>query len=421
MDEKKIEQLSRQIREATEARAARKSEAETLMNSMREAGADLNSADNRTKINDAYRAADSAAAEVENLRGALDAELGRVIERGADRAAAVRGSLGEQFIQGEVYKNLQARGILNSGVSPIGNLHPTEVLSRDAMVQGARLRQFDNSADVGSGLLTPDYQALLIEQYRRQVRLLDLFNTTTTNTDTVDWVVENEEDVNAAETPYGTALPESNFGFSHAQTSVTRVGHHTVATRGILADAGRSRNLIDTRLLSGLRRRLESQTLGGNGVGANIKGILAYTGEFLTRPLGSDTKLDAVHKAMTDIRVATEGDVEPQHLLIHPLDYEELVLDKDSTGVYRFGSPVNSLKPSIWGLTPIVTTLVAAGSPLVADFGQAATLWTREGISIAASDQHSDFFLKGLVAIKAETRVAFALVRPKAVVVMSGM
>lgn len=420
MDEQEIQRLNGEIREAEATEARTRAEADGLLARIRSANEDPFAADNIAKLNDAYKPADAARARAADLKALLNTQLGVQVERAVEGRKDEETTVALRFLGSAEYRSLVDSGRLRHTGARIDTM-PTEVVTRDALVDALRFRLFDNAADVGSGLLTPDYTNKLVEQFTRRVRLLDRITIGRTDTDTVDWVIENARTDAAAETAYGTALPEASYGFSHRQTTAKRAGHHVVATRGILADAGQSRTLIDGRLMSGLDRRIESQLISGNGVGENLKGIdhADYTG-ILTQALGADTKLDAIHKAMTKIRIATESQVEPIDLWIHPNDYEELVLSKDANGNYQFGRPDTNIAPSIWGLKPVVSTLATEGAPKVADFKEAATLWVREGASIAASDSHSDFFLKGLVAVKVETRVAFALTQEKAICDLSG-
>lgn len=420
MDEKEIQRLQSALRDAESAEASARTEAEGLQSRMRDSGADPMAPDNFARLDSAWKIADSHREKAVDLRTELNKGLVEELGRTRSQLRSNSTSPGTKFLESAGYRHALETGRLRAGRV---DTDPVDVASREQTMDGL-LRQratFDNSAGVGSGLLTPDYTNKMVEQFSRPVRLLDLIEMTTTDTDTVDWVVENARTDSAAETAYGTALPESAYGFEHEQTTVRRAGHWIPATRGALADAGQARSLIDVRLMSGLRRRIESQALAGNGVGENLAGISTYSASYLTQALGADTKLDAIHKACTQMRIATLDAIDPVHLLIHPSDYEELVLSKDTAGNYIFGSPSDRLRPSIWGLQPIVTTLVTAGAPQVADFKEACTMWIREGAQVAASDQHSDFFLKGLVAIKAEMRLAFAVTQPKGICVMSGM
>jgi HK97 family phage major capsid protein len=47
-----------------------------------------------------------------------------------------------------------------------------------------------------------------------------------------------------------------------------------------------------------------------------------------------------------------------------------------------------------------------------------AVLWDREQAAVQVSDSHADFFVRNLVAILAEMRAAFGVIRPKAFVVI---
>jgi HK97 family phage major capsid protein len=50
---------------------------------------------------------------------------------------------------------------------------------------------------------------------------------------------------------------------------------------------------------------------------------------------------------------------------------------------------------------------------LVGDFTK-AVLWLREGAQVLATDSHSDFFVKNLVALLAELRAALGVLLPSA-------
>jgi len=58
---------------------------------------------------------------------------------------------------------------------------------------------------------------------------------------------------------------------------------------------------------------------------------------------------------------------------------------------------------------------VPAGVALVGDFRR-AVLWDREQANITITDSHDNFFIRNMVAILAEERVAFGVIRPAAFV-----
>jgi HK97 family phage major capsid protein len=70
----------------------------------------------------------------------------------------------------------------------------------------------------------------------------------------------------------------------------------------------------------------------------------------------------------------------------------------------------------IWGLKVVPTTAIAAGTVLVGKFGggEAANIVMRQGMELAVSDSHSDFFIKNQLAIRATMRVGFPVYREAA-------
>ncbi len=428
--EHEITKLRGEIREAEETDARERASAEATVERMRASGADLTAKDNFDALDAAFKPADAARERAAEKRKELDrfTQLagGQAAPRSRDEekvahAAAKTGGAIQRFIESDDYKRFRESSALRSKQARV-HMDPIEdVITREEMLStGLRLRTtFDNSAGIGSGLLIPDYTGKMVDVLVRKVRLLDVVTIGSTDTDTIDWIVENARTDSAAPTAYGTAVPESAYGFSHLQTTVKRVGHFVPATKGILADAGQTRTLLSSRLVNGLEREVESQVWSGGGTGEDLAGIVGTSG-ILTHALGADTQYDAVHKAITAVRVGSLDNIEPTVLGIHPTDFEKLVLAKTSQGAYLNADPSQDSSRTVWGLVPVVSTLFTAGNPYVGDFREAVTVWLREGVSVAASDQHADFFLRGLVALMAETRLGMAVTRPSALCQVTG-
>ena len=298
------------------------------------------------------------------------------------------------------------------------NSAPVEVATRDETLDSIRLRTtVDNTSGSGGGVIWSDRRTdLIVPIPVRQIRALDLVSVGTTDSDTVEWTEETTLTDAAAETAYGTAAPESAYGYTKQSTTVKRIPHFVPATKGSLMDGGRLRSLLENRLMRGVRLRLESQVVAGDGVGENLQGI--YDVVTQAQALGADTRFDAVHKAITVVRVNYFD--EPTAIGIHPNDYEQVVLEKDTAGNYVHGRAASEGSvQTLWGLLPVVSTVFTEGTPLVGDYS-AAELAVRTGVSVAASDSHSDFFTKGLVALLAEMRAAFFVTQPLAFCEITG-
>ncbi len=105
---------------------------------------------------------------------------------------------------------------------------------------------------------------------------------------------------------------------------------------------------------------------------------------------------------------------------MHPTTWEKLRLSKTADGNYYWGGPALSGLSTVWGFPAVVSTIFPPGTAVVADWRK-ATLWLREGLTVAASDSHADFFIRNMVAILAEMRGAFTVRRPDAFAEVTGL
>jgi hypothetical protein len=100
---------------------------------------------------------------------------------------------------------------------------------------------------------------------------------------------------------------------------------------------------------------------------------------------------------------------------MNPTDWLVVQLLKASDGTYIGDAPfMRPVAPTLWGLPVAVTPAMAAGVALVGAFRSASQTFRKGGIRVAATNSHQDFFVKNLVAIRAEERLALAVYRPGA-------
>lgn len=425
--EKEINELRGRIRELSQDEVTKTEAADKVAAEFREKGVNpLVDKDAFEAIDAAYRDRDGVRDEVSELStrltraleiaGATPSREVRADEEAREERASRQG-LAKRFLDSDEYKELKRSRSLEMASARV-NTAPVEVLSRDEAHNMLRQRAtVDSTTGSGGGLIWSDRREdMIVQTPVRRIRVLDLITISDTDTDTIEWVEETTMTDAAAETPYGTAAPEAAYGYTKRSAGVERITHHVPALKGTLADGGQLSSLLENRLVRGVRLRLESQAISGDGVGDNLTGVYNTTG-IGSIALGADTRWDAVHKAITNIRVNLEED-EANAVGIHPNDYEQIVLEKDGNGNYVHGRPAADVA-TIWGLTPVVSTVFTEGQPLVGNFAE-LYLFLREGVSVAASDSHSDFFLKGMVAMLAEARAGVAVPQPKAFCEVTG-
>jgi HK97 family phage major capsid protein len=264
-----------------------------------------------------------------------------------------------------------------------------------------------------------------LDQFQRPLNVRQLLTNGTTASDTVEYVQITSTTNNASTVAESTttATPgsqtaangvkqESAMALAKKTAVVRTFAHWIPATTRALSDAGQIRALIDAFLLYGLSEEIEDQIMNGDGAGENFDGITHVTG---TQAQNWDTDiLTTTRKARTKVR--TVGRSVPTAYVMHPTTWEQIDLLQDNEARYFFGGPARLGSPTLWGLPVVESETVDVAQVIVGDFRK-AVLWDREQASIAVSNQHSDFFIRNMVAILAEERHAFGVIQPNAFVI----
>jgi len=336
--------------------------------------------------------------------------------------AAKRLSLGGQFVDSDAYKNL-----LKSA--------PSGVFSKDLHVQSG-VAQFkdlltgsDRDASAGS-LLRPDYRGLQDPFYQRPLRLRDVVGAGATTTDTIEYVRILSVTNNAAPVAEATSAavidgttvddvagglkPESAMVFEKDSTTVKTIAHWIPATKRALSDASQIRTLIDQFLRYGLEEELEDQMLAGDGTGENFLGLANVSGvQTQAGPGGGEDNFTVTRRARRKVQIG--GRARPTAFVMNPIDWENIELKRDTQGRFYGAGPFSMTQPTLWGLPVVEAEVVPQGTAWVGAWNY-AVLYDREQAGIQVTDSHADFFIRNLVAILAEMRAAFAVLRPQAFV-----
>lgn len=155
-----------------------------------------------------------------------------------------------------------------------------------------------------------------------------------------------------------------------------------------------------------------------------VNAISSASGIQTITPAGSTLTADDIFKAITAVRTGSRYAADA--LIINPADYETLRLAKDSNLQYYgggyfyapYGNGQIVEQPGIWGLRTVVTTAVPAGTVLVGAFKAGGSVVTKdnEGLRVEVATQDQDDFIKNLVTVRIEERMALALRVPAAFV-----
>lgn len=217
------------------------------------------------------------------------------------------------------------------------------------------------------------------------------------------------------------AKPQVHFP---APTWVTESLAEIAAWTGIsdimAEDAPYIQTQINQQLIRMLQIAEEDQLLAGDGEGSNLKGILNREG-ILTLTATADDLADKIATAQTNIATATGSMWRADGVVINPQDYNGLRLKRDQNGQYYAGGPFTGAygngsvpaDPGLWNMPTVQTTAVPKGTIVVGAF-KSAVVFRKNGIQLATSDSHQDYFTKDLIAIRAKTRAALEVKWPSA-------
>jgi HK97 family phage major capsid protein len=210
----------------------------------------------------------------------------------------------------------------------------------------------------------------------------------------------------------GDTKVELSISTSAVTLTPMTIAAWVTCSRQIFDDAHWMLQWIDERLVYEVSLCEELEWINGDGSTGHVKGFLASATPYdTTRTQTGDTNLDILSHAETQLR---EADVYPTAFVCHPHDAEKLRLIKTSFGSYILDPTAQEGEVSqLWGLTPLVTASIPKGRFLVGDFSASSCQTVEREIAIIqVSYEHADYFVRNLVALRAEERATLAIYKP---------
>jgi HK97 family phage major capsid protein len=321
--------------------------------------------------------------------------------------------LGAQVVRSEAYQWVQR----THGARPERWQSPSAEFAYEAL--WAATLTSDGAS--GGDLVIPDVRPAIIPGFTRPVVLTDLIATGSTDSNAVSYMVETTF-TNAADTvAEGAAKPEATLAFDAVVVPVRKIAQWLPVTDEMLEDVAQIRSYIDVRLRLGITLAEEDQLLNGTTTPPDIVGIRNRSGLATAVAMGTDTPPDAIFRQITAIRNGTG--LAPDGIVMNPADWESMQLMKfEPSGEYVGAGPFERpVAPTLWGLPVAITTVMPAGTALVGAFRTGAQIFRKGGVRVDISNSHADFFVKNLVAIRAEVRLALAVYRPAAFGEVTGL
>lgn len=261
-----------------------------------------------------------------------------------------------------------------------------------------------------------DVDKRIVEGYRRPLLIADLFSTERISGSALTYFVESSTvEGGPAYTTEGSQKPMMSFGDPTAVTvALKKIASYMKETDELIEDAPWLADAINGRGMYQHDLAVENYLLttlaGTSGIG---------TASLLTP--------DGIFKAMTTVLNASGYPADA--IVINPTDYQNLRLRKDSNGQYYGGgyfyAPYGNNgiveQPPLWGLRTVVTSAVAVGTAYVGAFKMGGSVVRKNsGVTVDIANTNEDDFIKNLITILIEERLALAVRRPSCFVKITG-
>jgi HK97 family phage major capsid protein len=345
----------------------------------------------QAKLNDAMNKLTGRLEELSDRN--LDLEQ-RVSSRGRGGKDEVK-SLGQQVSESDGLKQFVAQGARGTIKVPVQNV-------------------ITSGAGSAGSLITPDRDPEIVGLPRRQMTIRQLLSVGRTTSNSVEYARMVSRALNAAVVAENTLKPESDLVWEPDDAPVRTIAHWIPVSRNAFDDIPQLEGEIDGELRYGLDLSEELEVLKGDGTGQHLHGLVpqasAYAPAFAPE---NETDIDTLRLALLQASLAEYA---ADGIVINPIRWARIELTKDGEQRYIFANVIQMAGPQLWGRPVIATQAMEDDEFLVGAFRVAAKIYDRMDVEVLISSEDRDNFVKNMLTVRAEKRLALAVKRSAALV-----
>lgn len=253
----------------------------------------------------------------------------------------------------------------------------------------------------------------------KRVSASSLFSEATISGNAITYFLEGDFETpvgGIGTTAQGAKKPQVSTSFEAKTLALAKIAAFVKETDEILADAPFLASEVQNTLMHQVGKAEDAyvigQIQGTSGIGAET-----YDGTTVTF---ADGILNAIMKVRNDS--AYEAGV----VILNPADIASLMTAKDGNNQYygggyfvgAYGNGAYGAPISIWGVQIFASSKITQGAALVVA-REAVKTWRKGGMDVAIAAENEDDFLYNRVTLRAEVRLATAVVDLKGVVLLS--
>jgi HK97 family phage major capsid protein len=270
----------------------------------------------------------------------------------------------------------------------------------------------------GSGsageLIWSDRETAIVGIPRRTMTIRQLLTQGRTTSNLVEYARQVSRSTTARPVTEGAAKPEADYTWERDDAAVRTIAHWVHVSRQAMDDAAQLQTEIDGELRYGLELEEELQLLKGDGLNQNLAGLVgqadSYSAAFAVQ---DEQDIDILRLGLLQVSL---NEYPADAIVLHPTNWARIELLKDGEKRYLWSNPRAPGQPGLWGLPVVVTQSMEADEFLVGAFRTAATIYDRMDAEVVISSEDRDNFIKNMLTVRAEKRLALAVKRPSAMV-----
>lgn len=225
----------------------------------------------------------------------------------------------------------------------------------------------------------------------------------------VSYVSETSFTNNANVVAEGAAKPKSDKVFTAVVQPVETIAHYFKVSRQSYEDLPGLAAVIENNGIYGVKLMEDQQLLNGSGTPPALRGFMtvATAAPVPGTAAAGFNVIDAVGAAVFDL--AGKGFM-ADGTVMNGADWGAMAMLKNTQGMYMFANPIAySGTANLWGTRLVFSSKMAAGSFLVGAFQGNSLILDREEVNVRVAEQNEDDFIKNMVTILVEERLALLI------------
>jgi HK97 family phage major capsid protein len=204
----------------------------------------------------------------------------------------------------------------------------------------------------------------------------------------------------------GSAKSQVDFDITMTDAAAQFIAGYVRISRQMLDDVPAMTSFLQARLLEKYLIAEDAQLLSGDGSAPDLQGILGVASAY------AGTSTVYVAQLVESVGQIEAANYQANGILVNPADWATILLTQNTDSPYSLPGAV-VVGPdgglNICGIPVYKSTAIAAGTFLVGDWAMGAQIMQRDGISVQFSENDQDNFIKNLITVRVEARIAFPI------------